>query len=104
MNPYWCIVELTLSIIVVCMAINAWRWISRVSRISKEIKVSCSGFESALRQMWNPANLNNRPVEQINNVDYLEGYHDGQLNGYALAVREIARAFGLELEETDGND
>jgi len=54
--------------------------------------------------MWNPANLNNRPVEQINNVDYLEGYHDGQLNGYALAVREIARAFGLELEETDGND
>ena len=59
-------------------------------------------LESCLRGLWNPLNLERnleRNMERINDIEYLEGYHDGQLNGYALAVRQIAKAFNIDLEE-----
>ena len=55
-------------------------------------------LESCLRGLWNPLNLE-RNMERINDIEYLEGYHDGQLNGYALAVQQIAKAFDIDLEE-----
>ena len=56
-------------------------------------------LKACLKQMWNPLNLE-RKVERVNDVEYLEGYQDGQLNGYALAVRELARTFDIDLEKS----